>query len=86
MRWLTLVLLLGGCASMSTPPSPQAACENEAQDDPVARDMRMKAAGSPSYLAEEQERLRIVIQEATLRCLRARGIIRPGGVERQKPL
>jgi hypothetical protein len=85
VRGLIVALLLAGCAAATTPPTPQAACEREAQDDPVVRDMRMKGAGSPSYLAWEQERMRIAVQEATLRCLRARGIIRPGGVERPKP-
>ena len=72
MRWLTVVLLLTGCVT-AAPPAPQAACEREAQDDPVVRDMRMKAAGSPSYLAEEQDTFRNAVQDATLRCLRARG-------------
>ena len=62
------------------------ACRTEAERDPAVTDLLMKGAGSPTFLAESQDELRVARQRATLGCLRARGAIRPGGVERQRPL
>jgi len=45
-----------------------------------------KGLGNTVFEAEHQDELRAVRQDATIACLRTRGIIRQGGVERQKPL
>lgn len=84
MRTLVVVLLLGACAVGDT--SEMAACKAEAERSPVVRELIAKGAGSPTFLAESQEELKVSRQAAMLGCLRARGAIRPGGVERQKPL
>ena len=87
-----MLLLLGACGSRATPvaavadPALAAACNAEAERDPAVTSLIMKGAGSPTFLAESQDELKVARQRATLGCLRARGAIRPGGVERQKPL
>lgn len=81
---LLALLLLSACAARDTPDA--AACRAEAEGDPDVRALILKGAGSPTFLAEHQENLKAARQRATLACLRARGVIRPGGVERQKPL
>ena len=92
MRALVLLLLLGACGARGTPEAPAAdpalaaACRAEAERDPEVTDLIMKGAGSPTFLAESQDDLKVARQRATIGCLRARGAIRPGGVERQKPL
>ena len=92
MRTLLVLLLLGACGTRSTPEVTMAdsalaaACRAEAERDPAVTDLLMKGAGSPTFLAESQDELKVARQRATLGCLRARGAIRPGGVERQKPL
>ena len=85
MRRLLLgVLLLSACAPRDTPEV--AACRAEVDADPEVRLLIAKGAGSPTFLAENQDTLRAARQRASLTCLRARGVIQPGGVERQKPL
>ena len=87
-----MLLALGACGTRGTPevvapdPALAAACRAEAERDPAVTDLIMKGAGSPTFLAESQDELKVARQRATLSCLRARGAIRPGGVERQKPL
>lgn len=87
-RALVLVLLLGGCAVFDrTPPgSPdQESCAREALRDPIVKDFIMKGAGSDTYLREHDEEIRAAKQDAAVRCLRGRGLVPAGGVERQKP-
>lgn len=83
MTRLLLPLLLAACAT-TAPNTPQAACERAANDDPKVKLMIEIAAGSPHYQRENQERIENAQQDATIACLRARGILRGGGVERQQ--
>lgn len=84
MRWLALALMLAGCAASDTPEV--ASCRAEAERSPEVRELVAKSAGSPTFLAENQDQLKAARQQAVLACLRARGAILPGGVERQRPL
>lgn len=79
-----LLAVLAGCAA--TPATPQGACEALANDDPTVKTIIIKQAGNPHAQLEGQTELRAAKQDATLACLRNRGAIRRGGVERQKPL
>lgn len=87
-----LVLLLSGCSLFGprTPPTPvspeQAACEAAANDDPEVKHLIIVGLGNPNFAHGNQERIRLLKHDATLSCLQARGLARPGGVERQKPL
>ena len=83
MRWLLLTLVLAGCASGSPA---QRACEREAESDPLVKDLEMKGAGSPQFLRDHLEETAQAKKSATYRCLQRTGVIRPGGVERQKPI
>ncbi len=83
MRTLFALLLVAGCSAAPLADRP---CEGQAEQDPEVRDLILKGAGSPSFLAENQDRLSRARQRATLDCLRGKGLIRPGGVEAQRPL
>ncbi len=85
MRYgLLLLVLLTGCGG-GGPETPQQACERQANDDPAVRLQLMKAAGSPYIEFGQQAQLREARQDATLKCLRARGLAPKGSVERLKP-
>ena len=82
-RLLAACLLLAACASHD-PPEVQA-CKAQASDDPEVRRLTEINAGSESFQAQQgQQELVDARQQATLRCLRARGLAPPGGVERPR--
>ena len=87
MKYLpVLALLLVGC-TQSAPPTPdEAACARLTNDDPAVKLLIMKGVGNAHFQRENEEVLKAARQDANLRCLRSRGVIPPGGVERQKPL
>ena len=78
-RIVALCLLLAACASHD-PPEVQA-CKAQANDDPEVRRLIAASAGGGSFASEHQYDLRDARRQATLRCLRARGLAPPGGVE-----
>ena len=75
---------LGACADQ--PVNDQEICARQAENDPAVKELIMKGAGSEHFQLEAQDKLRAAKQDATVACLRTRGVGRPGGVERQKPL
>ena len=77
---------LAGCGRGASPATDQEACARQADDDPVVKELIIKGAGNPHFQLEGQDQLRAAQQDATLACLRSRGVCRAGGVERQKPL
>lgn len=89
---IALACLLAGCGILGPrvpqqPVSPdQAACESKANDDPEVKHLIIVGLGNPNFAHGNQERIRLLKHDATLSCLQARGLARPGGVERQKPL
>ena len=84
MRWMALgvALVLAGCA----PSTPEGQCSSAVNDDPVVKAIIIKGTGNPHYQMESQDELRAAKQDALVKCLKGRGVIRGGGVERQKPL
>ena len=80
------LLALTACAPATAPMTDQDACARQANDDPVVKELIIRGAGNPHFQMEGQDQLRAARQDAALACLRARGLVRPGGVERQKPL
>ncbi|GAC1346318.1 MAG: hypothetical protein NVSMB18_28190 [Acetobacteraceae bacterium] len=79
-----LLLLLAGCAGSDA--TPEQACARQAYDDPAVQEIQRQNAGTEQLQWENQDKLRIARQEATLACLRGRGLIQKGGVERQRRL
>ena len=86
---LPAVLLVAGCSLFDTdkPVSPQeAACRREAENAPAVKAIMNKFEGNQNYQREHMDDLNAAKQDATVACLQSRGVVRRGGVERQKPL
>ena len=80
-----LILLMAAACSRSAQLSPdEAACARQANEDPAVKEQLRKAAGSESYLLQNQRLMRDTRNDAVLACLRSRGLAPRGGVERQK--
>jgi hypothetical protein len=76
--WLPLLAaVLAACGS--TDMSPQAECERKADDDPKVAEIYSRSNGV--YTQPILSELAVVKRQATLRCLRAKGLAPPGGVE-----
>lgn len=76
--------VLAGC--MPSGNSPDAVCERVMYNDPTVREMRMKQAGSPWLLSNDQAKLRLAEKDVKDRCLRLHGVMGPqGGVASPKP-
>ncbi len=82
-RLVALCLLLAACASSNDPPAVRN-CQARANDDPEVRHLVAASAGSGSFALNHQYELRDARQQAMLRCLRARGLAPPGGVEKPR--
>lgn len=81
---LALLALLAGCGAPE-PPADRA-CDEAVYNDPRVKLLMMKGAGSEYLQAADQYKLQAAKQDARLACLRSRGLMPPGGVERQKPI
>jgi hypothetical protein len=79
---VALCLLLAACAS-DEPPAVRA-CRSQANDDPEVRRLLAITAGTQSFAFAHNNELQDARQQAQLRCLRARGLAPPGGVEGPK--
>lgn len=79
-RLVLLCLLLAACAANHDPPAVQA-CRAQASDDPDVRRLVGASAGGGSFAREHADELHDAREQAVLRCLRARGLAAPGGVE-----
>jgi len=89
MRFLFVVVLLGGCGAR-VPAEPrdtrlvaaEAACAPRVNTDPVVREIMMKGAGSETYKFEHDQDLVTARARALRACVG--GGSRGGGVERQR--
>ena len=79
-----LLLLLAGCGAAESPD--ERACDRQANEDPVVKELILKGVSNPYFQNNSQDELRAAKQQARLVCLRSRGLAPNGGVERQKPL
>jgi hypothetical protein len=79
-----LGLLLAACSGGAAPGTPEQACASQANDDPVVKELVMKGAGTMQFQWDNEQRLVLARRDATLRCLRARGLAPKGGVERPR--
>ncbi len=78
-----LALLLAGCGAPEKPD--EAACERQAENNPAVHELIIKGLGNPAFQAESQQSLALARRQATLACLRSRGLAPPGGVEPRRP-
>jgi hypothetical protein len=79
---LLLLLLLAAC---DTGNSPQAQCERQAMDDPAVREIYRTSNGDYTYADRDRPQLLAAKRDATMRCLRAKGLAPPGGVQTVQP-
>ncbi len=86
MRLLPLLAALtaAGCGGPD-PSTPQGQCAEQAYDDPTVKDLQIRGVANTNTQHELQPYLQDAIADATKRCLQARGLAAPGGVEREKP-
>ena len=78
-----LALLLAACNSANTP---QAECERAAEQDPAVRAIYSSTNGDySSGFYQAYYDLREAKRQATLRCMRAKGLVPPGGVQAVVP-
>ena len=69
---LLLSVVLAGCSSGT---GPQTDCERQAMNDPAVAELFLREP----YV--DRAKLAMVTHEAELRCLRAKGLAPPGGVQ-----
>ena len=92
MMWrpalLMLPLLLASCGDSgpgiaAAPLSPQEqACTAQADEDPALREARAIAAGQANWQFQHGPEMEQLKRDAITRCLKARGLMPRGGVER----
>ncbi len=80
------LLALAACSRGEVRTPDEAACARQADQDPKVKELIIKGVGSENFQLQSQAALRAAEQDATAACLRTRGAIPRGGVERQKPL
>ncbi len=79
---LVLPLALAACAAGN---SPQAECERQADQDPTVRSIYRGDQGDYTQLGPARSNLMWAKRQATIKCLQAKGILPPGGVEPVRP-
>jgi hypothetical protein len=86
VRWLLVPLLALPLACCNSGNTPQAECERQAEQDPAVRAIYSGTNGDySSSLYQAYYDLREAKRQATLRCLREKGLAAPGGVQPVKP-
>jgi hypothetical protein len=88
MKLLAVVVLLAPLAACGVSKAPAAAvpsvCEDFVYNDPQVKDLIMKGVGSTGFARNHENELSAAKQDATTRCLQAKGLVRGGGVERPR--
>ena len=79
---LGVPLFLAGCTFFGAGNSPQAECAHEAEADPKVMDLTIQNMNQYAPTAQDlQPEITVAKRQALLRCLRAKGLAPPGGVE-----
>ena len=83
---LLLGVLLAGCAKDAPAGSPQTECEQQAENDPRVAEIYQRSNGTYTMVGYPAHReLLMVKREAFVRCMRAKGLLPPGGVQAVQP-
>ncbi len=83
--WWPLAALLALAACGPDTSTPQGQCRAEAYNDPKVKDIQIRMLGNQMLQSQLMPDLNDAVHAATLRCLRARGLAPPGGVEKEQP-
>jgi hypothetical protein len=84
--WLVLPLLLAGCGILGPrSSSPQAECEWQANSDPKVESLSLQEFNRNTQSPDLRPDIAVAKHEATVRCLQARGLVPPGGVQPVRP-
>lgn len=79
--WL-LGVMLAGCTVTPKDNSPQAQCARDAYNDPRVKELYAQTPdGMYTQQSEERRKMDEALRQATIRCLQAKGLAIPGGVE-----
>ena len=84
-----MLLCAAGCGGgyvAQTEPAAPPECQAEANNDPAVKQIVMKMSAVQYWRGNYQEDLAVAKREALLKCMRAKGLIPPGGVEPVKPV
>jgi hypothetical protein len=71
-------MLLAACTEGNTP---QAECERQAMNDPDVLQIYTRTDGNYTFEGVQHTQLRDYKRQAVLRCMRAKGLVPPGGVQ-----
>ena len=77
-------LILAACSG-GADNSPQAQCERQADDDPKVMEIYTRTNGAYTFDPLVNRDLQLAKREATMRCMRAKGLAPPGGVQVVQP-
>jgi hypothetical protein len=80
-----LGVAMTACALGESGNSPQAQCERQANDDPAVSEIYSRTNGAYTRSGAVNEDLVVALRQATLRCLRQKGLAPPGGVQPLRP-
>jgi hypothetical protein len=72
-----LGIVLAGCGGSG----PEADCERQAMNDPAVREIYSRTDGYYTYPGVQRNDLLQAKRQAVLRCMRAKGLAPPGGVQ-----
>ncbi|MBV8915760.1 MAG: hypothetical protein JOZ05_22325 [Acetobacteraceae bacterium] len=85
MKEEVVFILLLALAACVTGDSPQAQCERQADQDPTVRSIYRGDQGDYTQLGPARSNLLWAKRQATIKCLQAKGVLPPGGVEPVRP-
>ena len=79
--FLALPLLLAGCAFGPSDNTPQGQCQVQAENDPAVKEFYRTTPGLYTVSGGANEELKVLVRDGYMRCMRARGLASPGGVQ-----
>ncbi len=81
MTWRVISVLAVVLTACTGGSSPQAECERQADDDPKVVEIYTRTNGAYTYPWVQRDDLLMAKKQATIRCMRAKGLAPPGGVQ-----